>query len=369
VRFALLVITAGSMVALVSYGQALRGPAAVAANPGVAKPVDRSDDRIAADGVVEGARPEAALRPDVAGTLAAIHVRESQRVKRGQLLAELTNETQSHQVALAEAELAIAKAQLAKLKSGERAEKRRAAAAAAEARVIAYRHAQGALERTRRLWENRSISRDEYDRDFFASERARAEMEESAAESALADAPPRPEEVAEAEAKVAAAAARLRLAQAELARTRIVAPTDGQVLRVFAEPGEAAGPARDSAVLLMADLSHLRVRAFVEELDATRVRVGQTATVTTDGLPGRAFVGKVTQVAPRMGRRAPQNDNPGEYKDLYYREVMIDPEDANELPLNLRVQTRIQAEDKEPVAAGAAPVAAQPVGPGRTPPR
>jgi hypothetical protein len=45
-----------------------------------------------------------------------------------------------------------------------------------------------------------------------------------------------------------------------------------------------------------------------------------------------------------MGRRAPQTDAPGEYKDLYFREVVIDPDDAGELPLNLRVQARIKLE-------------------------
>jgi hypothetical protein len=121
-------------------------------------------------------------------------------------------------------------------------------------------------------------------------------------------------------------------------------------------------------VLLLADLSHLRVRTFVEELDATRVRLGQTVTITADGLPGREFLGKVAQVAPRMGRRAPQTDSPGEYKDMYFREVMVDSDGARELPLNLRVQTKILVEDTETVAAGAPPGAARPGGPRRTAP-
>ena len=45
-----------------------------------------------------------------------------------------------------------------------------------------------------------------------------------------------------------------------------------------------------------------------------------------------------------MGRRAPQTDSPGEYKDLYYREVIIEPEGADDLPLNYRVLARIRVE-------------------------
>jgi multidrug resistance efflux pump len=351
VRIAVVVIALGSLAGLLTLGQGFRDttPPPAAAAQVAARPVERGSDKIAADGVVEGARPESSLRPDVAGTLSVVHVREGQQVKKGQVLAELRHETQTHQVALARAELAIASARLAKLRSGERVERRKALAAVREARAVAYRQAKGSLERTQRLFEkNQSISRDEYDRDYFAVERARAELEEAAAEHALVEAPPRVDEVAEATGHVAAAEAQLKLAEAELSKTRMVAPTDGTILRVYAEPGEVAGPATEQPVLLMADLSRLRVRAFVEELDATRVRPGQSAVITADGLPGREFVGKVSQVAPRMGRRAPQTDDPGEYKDLYFLEVLVDPDDAHELPLNLRVQARIKVDPEAP---------------------
>jgi HlyD family secretion protein len=349
VRALLLVIAGGSLAALLAFGRGFREPVPVVSGGGLAvagasRPVFQGADRVSADGVVEGARPESALRPDVAGTLAAVHVKEGQQVKKGELLAELRNETQILQVALAAAELSIARARLSKVRNGERAERRKALAAVREARVAAYRQAKGALERTQRLWDNRSISRDEYDRDFYAAERARAEVEQATAEHALVEADARPDEIHENEALVAAARAKLELADAELAKTKLTAPTDGRVLRVFAEPGEAASPTTEQPVLLMADLSKVHIRAFVEELDAIRVRPGQDATITADGLPGKHLAGKVVQVAPRMGRRAPQTDAPGEYKDLYYREVIIEPEGAEALPLNYRVQARIRVE-------------------------
>jgi HlyD family secretion protein len=127
-----------------------------------------------------------------------------------------------------------------------------------------------------------------------------------------------------------------------LAKTRLLAPSDGKVLQVFAEQGQLASPTSAQPVLIVADLSQRRVRTFVEELDVSRVEVGQSATVTADGLPGRSFAGKVAVVVPRMGKRAPQSDSPNEMKDLYYREVLIDLAAADELPTNLRVQVRIQ---------------------------
>jgi multidrug resistance efflux pump len=94
-------------------------------------------------------------------------------------------------------------------------------------------------------------------------------------------------------------------------------------------------------VLLLADLSRRRVRAFVEELDVAKVRVGQKARVTADGLAGQEFAGTVAVVLPRMGKRAPQSDAPGEYKDVYFREVLIELDHAQKLPTNLRVHVRI----------------------------
>ena len=342
-KMLLVVVALASVAALVSFGRGFREPGATVpaagsgTSPGVvaSRPVYRGSDRVTADGVVEGARPESSLRPDVAGTLATIYVKESQQVKKGELLAELRNETQVLQVTLATAELSIARARLSRVMTGERAERRKALASVQEANVVAYKRARGALERTQVLWDKHQISRDEYDRDYFAAEHARAEMEEAAAEHAMVEAPPRPDEVLENEAQVAASRARLQLAMAELAKTKLIAPTSGRVLRVFAEPGEVAGPTTAQPVLLLADLSRVLVRAFVEELDANRVRPGQEATVTSDGLPGKHLPGKVIQVAPRMGRRAPQTDAPGEYKDLYYREVLIAPEGAGGLALEL----------------------------------
>jgi multidrug resistance efflux pump len=298
---------------------------------------------VAANGVVEGARPELALRPEVAGAIAAIHFRENQPVAKGSVLVELDNACQLVKVSLAEADLALALANKERLQNGERAEKRKAIRAAADAHKAVYLQYRAEYERDRQLVQRRAVSREQADAAYFKMQRAKAEWEEALAEVALAEAPARADEVKAADARVAAAKARLKQARAELAKTQLRAPCDGQVLQVYAEPGEMAGPATAQPVLLLADVSRRRVRAFVEELDAARVQVGKIVVVTADGLPGREFTGRVAVLLPRMGKRSPQTDTPGEYKDVYYREMLIDLDRADELPLNLRVQTRILA--------------------------
>lgn len=340
----LAILVLGVIAGLGGHFFLLGSEAAPAAPPGGNLLAMTRPDRVAANGVVEGARPEVALRAEIAGMLVRVCIKENQDVQKGQLLAEMSNESQKEQVALAEADATTARAERDKVKNGERAERRRAVAAVEAAKLAMFRQAENDWKRSERLARERSTSAEQHEGDYFRMIRTKADWEQAAAERALVEAPPRPDELAAAESRVAAAEARLRIARAELAKTRLLAPSAGRVLQVYAEPGEMASPTNAQPILLLADLSKRRVRAFIEELDVTRVQNGQRATVTADGLPGREFAGTVSLVLPRMGKRAPLSDSPGEYKDLYFREVLIDLTEGNDLPLNLRVQARIQVE-------------------------
>ncbi len=300
-------------------------------------------DFVAANGIVEGRRPEVALRTEITGILARVTVQEGQVVRRGELLAELRNENQKQQVSLARAELAVARADLDRLRNGERTEKRKAIAAVERARHVLYQQAETDWKRSQRLARENSASLEQYQNDYYKLQRARAEWEQAVADRDLVEAPPRVEDVAAAEGRVVAAAARLGLADADLAKTRLVMPMDGHILQVYAEPGELATPASAQPLLLLGDLSQRRIRAFIDELDVARIRLGQSAVVTADGYAGREYAGRVTVVVPRMGKRTPETDQPGEYKDVYYQEVLIALDAPTDLPLNLRVRVRIQA--------------------------
>ncbi len=300
---------------------------------------DASADQVAANGTVEPARPEMALRPQTAGAITRLLVRENEQVAAGAVLAELSNETQKAQVLQARAKRDSALANLAKLRNGALPEEKNVAAAEEQSCKVAYDAACGELDRA--LAGGNSVSRQEMATQRTSKLRAKAGWDKAKAQLELVRRGPREEDVAAARSQADAAEADLKFAEAELAKTSLKAPIGGCVLQIFAEAGEAASPTSPQPVLILADLSHRRVRAFVEELDVARVTAGQQAVVTADGLSGKSFAGKVATVLPRMGKRAPQSDTPGEYKDMYYREVLIDLDDANELPLNLRVQVRI----------------------------
>ncbi len=330
------------VVAGISGRMALKGQAGPTEADTAAQP---PVELVAANGTVEGKHPEVCLRPEVAGTITAINVRENATVSRGQVLAELSNESQKAQVALARAELAGARQHLTKLENGERTQVIARAKAVEAAKHAAYTLAQDDYQRAQNA--RGGISAGEFDKARTQLTLTRAEWDQAKADLAMLMEGTRAEDLAAARSQVEVAEAKVHVAEAELAKTRLTAPTDGKILQVFEEPGEMASPTSAQPVFIMADMAGRRVRAFVEELDVERVRAGMPATVTADGLPGRTFVGKVAVVLPRMGKRAPQSDAANEMKDLYYREVLIDLDNGDDLPTNLRVQVRIQAATRE----------------------
>jgi len=108
---------------------------------------------------------------------------------------------------------------------------------------------------------------------------------------------------ANADAAVIKARTNLSTAKLQLEDATITAPTNGTVILRPVSVGTVITSASTAAsggttILDMADLSKVRMRAFVNETDIGNVKAGQTATVTVDAFPNRRFVGIVEQVQP-----------------------------------------------------------------------
>jgi HlyD family secretion protein len=125
---------------------------------------------------------------------------------------------------------------------------------------------------------------------------SQAEYNLAKAQDTLADieAGPDPKEVEVAQAKVVSTQANLEEAQAALEAATMVAPFDGTVISVGAEKGDLVSSS--TIVVSLADLSTLRVRAFVDETDISKVEIGQEVEATFDAFPGHTFLGQVLEV-------------------------------------------------------------------------
>lgn len=191
------------------------------------------------------------IKSKVAGQVRRVAVEEGAVVKRGQLLLELDPIDYERDVARAEAEIA-------------RSEN-------------ALEFAKLNLERKKRALQDRGVAQMDVD---FAENEVRAKAAELRATS------------------VALATARDRLQY-----TRVLAPIDGTVIELGIEQGEVVTPGVQQTfegrpLMTIGDLSTLIVRVELNQIDIAKMKLGQTAELTFDALPGKKYSAVVTKTAP-----------------------------------------------------------------------
>lgn len=190
---------------------------------------------------------QVAVGSRASGVVGKLHVTVGDRVRAGQLLAELDPVEYQTQVARAQAQLLNTTAE-------------------------------------------RAYAEKEYARaQSLAEARATTPAALSAAQRALDTALARERE----------AAAALAAARVQLGYTSIRAPISGVIASVSTQEGEtvAASFAAPTFVTIV-DLSRLEVWAYVDETDIGRIKIGQRARFTVDTYPGDEFEGRVTAVRP-----------------------------------------------------------------------
>jgi HlyD family secretion protein len=99
------------------------------------------------------------------------------------------------------------------------------------------------------------------------------------------------QELATLQANVARDRAALTVARTQFGYTVLESPQAGVVLRKHVEPGEmiAAG----TPVVTIADLRNIWLKIYIPEPQLGRMKLGQTAEITTDSYPGKVYRGTV----------------------------------------------------------------------------
>ncbi len=309
-------------------------------SPGRAKQQERP--LIFASGTVEGAQRDVPMRFEIAGRIESVNVTEGQLVKKGDLLAALNAETLEKQQELATAKLDLAKNERARMANAERQEtidvakdevvKQRVRVAKAKQRydrgnALDQRGAGTAEDLDDRRWDYQTALADE--------KLARSRLKEIEAAA-------RDDDLAIADAKIAQAEAEVKLAKTELDKAKLLAPTDGIILRVSKEPGQMAGPQDTEPILVLVNNVKMRTRAFVEELDALSVQPGQSAYVMADGDPHTKFPGTIVSCSPYMVPKKYMSNEPGERVDVKVREVIVELDQQDTLVVGLPVDVFIR---------------------------
>jgi len=181
---------------------------------------------------------EIRVAPEVSGQLATIKVQKGDRVRAGDVVAELSALELTASVGQARAALAAATADRDHVYAGVRDEEIASLAAEiAKAKSrLAYMDAQ--LNRTSTLARSSIASQQALDQAQHDVSSARADVAEAEANHAAAKAGPTREQRAIADAQVKAAASALAVLERRLDKTTLRAPADGIVSVIVAEIGE-----------------------------------------------------------------------------------------------------------------------------------
>src|SRR5262249_51181940 len=149
------------------------------------------------------------------------------------------------------------------------------------------------------------------------------------------------EDISIAQARVKAATAALEEARGMLQRTQIVSPIAGRVLRLRLHVGEYHNPTAEPLVIV-GDVSRLRVRVDVDERDVDRLAAGAPAYVTAPAYEPRRFTGKLVEISEHMGRRTVRVDDPKDRVDVKVLEALLELDGAPPLVPGMRVSAYVR---------------------------
>lgn len=246
----------------------------------------------------------------VNGQLRKLYVRQGERVKKGQLLAEIDPTLQESELRNTKAQLASARAQ--KL--------------SAQATLLRYRQE---LDRQRMMQRDGSGVRSEF-------EQARSQYAVQV------------QQIEVSEAQIAQAEMAVKTAQANLSYTRIVAPVDGEVLGVVTREGQTIVSSQTApTILVLADLDTMQVQTRISEADVQKIHPGQPLSFYVIANPDKRYASTMGYVQPApqdaieaSGERG-MGGNP-QAAAVYYTGTFEVPNGGRELKTSMTAQVFIQ---------------------------
>lgn len=321
VGFVLVALIGGAMAVRARGRTAPPSPQSAVAGPGPATvavaAVRRGDvvTRVLASGSVTSIR-DAKIGSKLSGRVAAVLVKEGQRVNAGTPLLQLETGDWAAQEAQAEATVAGARARLAEVLAGARPEERRISENQVAQAQAALRSAQASLslaqanvDRMRSLNAQGAVARQDLD---TAETQVRVAQAQEAQAQAQYDSArqnwnivvrvgSRPEDIEQARAQLRQAEAGLALIQVQLHDATVYAPFAGTITRRNVEPGEtvsAVAGSSTSALFTLSEIDDVYVEFIVPAQHRAELQPGQEATMAVDGLPGQQFLGRVEEIRP-----------------------------------------------------------------------
>lgn len=259
------------------------------------------------------------------GKIVHLYVKEGDRVKAGQMLAQLENVQPGADVDAMQASLAAARTDADAAEAGlntSQADLNRAKSDL-ERSELDWTRAQG-------LYKDALIAKSEYDNQKATHQAAVAGLAQAQARVAQAKA-----QKDSADKRVGTAAANLTHADDVLKKTTYQAPFDGIITGLPVREGESVvmgiQNSPGSVLMTLSDMSVITAEVQVDETDIVNVRLGQPAEVNIDAIPKKTFKATVTQIGDNAVVRSTglstsqQTTASQEAKDFKVVVTLLDP--------------------------------------------
>jgi len=250
--------------------------------------------RFRTNGVVEPVdfREIHALAP---GRVAAVLVKEGDRVKAGESLARLDDSEARAAVAEANGQVLEAQQAVAKARS-------RATLNQLEAQIVAAKAdlalATSNQQRDEVLLKQRAISQLEFDESAAACQKASEHLAELEKERDAEARDLGPLEEQRAKARLEQAQTLLQNAQNRLRAAQVPSPLDGTVLAKPPRPGTLVSTG--DLLAKVGDTDQLQVRAFIDQPDFSSIQTGTPVEITSNGFPGEVWHGEVQSLSAEL---------------------------------------------------------------------
>lgn len=235
------------------------------------------------------------LAPIEVAQVETVTVKRGDRVVSGTPVVTLESADAKIAVALAEAGLAQAQAQLADLQVGKRPEEIAVLKAEVDMARAQATDAKRRYDRASDLFKRGTGTQADFDTATATLETANAQVGQAEANLAVGGLPARPETIKAADNQVKQAQATLEQAEWRLSKRVLTAPSPGRVNDVIRNPGDTAGPT--APVISILPDGAVKLSVYIPESAFSSVKVGTLLGVHCDGC-GPEVKARVSYVSP-----------------------------------------------------------------------
>jgi HlyD family secretion protein len=232
----------------------------------------------------------------VTGKVLSLLKDEGENVNAGDTVLIIDHETLGLQLEQALAAKEAAEAQLNLLKVGAREEDIKQGEEAVTQAKVGFESAQRDAERMKSLFNSKAVTKKQYEDATSRFDITKAQL--TAAQENLKKLKnlARPEDIKQAQANVDRQIATIDILKKQIRDSYVQSPINGIIVKKFFEPGETVTML--SSLFKVSNLNVVKLIIYVSEEELGKVKLGQTADISSDTYPDKKYEGKITYISP-----------------------------------------------------------------------